>query len=69
MTNEKCVYLWSSTCTGCWCPVFIYMEQNLPLASYRQMLGSILENVLEAKIKEEEVEMDMKELCKNYYYL
>lgn len=26
MTNEKCVYLWSSTCTGCWCPVFIYLH-------------------------------------------
>lgn len=49
--------------------LFIYMEQNLPLASYRQMLGSVLENVVEAKIKEEAVEMDMKELCKNYYYL
>lgn len=26
MTNEKCVCLGSSTFTGCWCPVFIYLN-------------------------------------------
>lgn len=57
MTKEKCAYLgvkWFYWLLEYIIWFFFFkLERNLPMASYSQILESILENVMEAKIKEE----------------